>query len=400
MIVEDHRVRLIWTYVESLDLSALYKKIRAVEGHAGRDAVDPRILMALWMYATIEAVSSARHLERLCKHDLAYMWIRGGVEVNHHMLSDFRTGHMEVMDQLLTDTIATLIHQGLVALETVAQDGVRVRANAGSSSFRRRKTLEKCRDEAQEQVENLKEQSDRETENGQSDKRREAARKRAVRERQERVDKALEELENLESLKEKKEKGTGKKARSSVTDPDARQMKMGNGGFQPGYNVQVASDEKARMIVSVDVTNSGSDQGQMPPMHKSINQRYNKRPANYLVDGGFVNNASITEVEKTGTRVIAPIRDEKGMKERGTDPHKRQLKDSDEVAVFRKRMASEESKELYKKRSSIAEYPNAEFRNRGMQQFRVRGLKKVRAVTLLYAISFNFMRMLNLGCMS
>lgn len=367
MIVEDHRVRLIWTYVESLDLSALYKKIRAVEGHAGRDAVDPRILMALWMYATIEAVSSARHLERLCKHDLAYMWIRGGVEVNHHMLSDFRTGHMEVMDQLLTDTIATLIHQGLVALETVAQDGVRVRANAGSSSFRRRKTLEKCRDEAQEQVENLKEQSDRETENGQSDKRREAARKRAVRERQERVDKALEELENLESLKEKKEKGTGK---------------------------------KARMIVSVDVTNSGSDQGQMPPMHKSINQRYNKRPANYLVDGGFVNNASITEVEKTGTRVIAPIRDEKGMKERGTDPHKRQLKDSDEVAVFRKRMASEESKELYKKQSSIAEYPNAEFRNRGMQQFRVRGLKKVRAVTLLYAISFNFMRMLNLGCMS
>ena len=211
MIVEDHRVRLIWTYVESLDLSALYKKIRAVEGHAGRDAVDPRILMALWMYATIEAVSSARHLERLCKHDLAYMWIRGGVEVNHHMLSDFRTGHMEVMDQLLTDTIATLIHQGLVALETVAQDGVRVRANAGSSSFRRRKTLEKCRDEAQEQVENLKEQSDRETENGQSDKRREAARKRAVRERQERVDKALEELENLESPKEKKEKVTGKR---------------------------------------------------------------------------------------------------------------------------------------------------------------------------------------------
>ena len=382
MIPEDHRVRLVWAYVESLDLSALYQKIRAVEGHVGRDAVDPGILLALWMYATIEGVSSARHLERLCKQDLAYLWICGGVGVNSHMMSDFRTGHGEVLDRLLTDTIGTLIHQGLVTLETVAQDGVRVRANAGSSSFRRKKTLEKCRDEAREQVRNLREQSEKETGNDQSNKRREAARRRAVREREQRVERALEELGKLENIKEKKEKGSGEKARSSTTDAEARQMKMGDGGFRPAYNVQFASEGKARVIVSVEVSNSGSDQPQMPPMHESISQRYNKRPTNYLVDGGFATNASITQVEQAGSRVIAPIHDEKGMRKRGTDPHARQPIDSDEVAEFRQRMASKEAKALYKERSSIAEYPNAECRNRGMRQFRVRGREKVKAVTL------------------
>ena len=152
LLAGDHRARIVWRYVESLDLSILYRKIRAVEGGVGRDAVDPRILMALWMFATIEGVSSARHLSRLCERDLAYMWLRGGVGVNHHLLSDFRTAHGAFLDQLLTDTIATLMHQGLVTLDVVAQDGMRVRASAGSSSFRRGKTLEKCRDQARQQV--------------------------------------------------------------------------------------------------------------------------------------------------------------------------------------------------------------------------------------------------------
>ena len=135
LLAGDHRARIVWRYVESLDLSVLYRKIRAVEGGVGRDAVDPKILMALWMFATIEGISSARHLSRLCERDLAYMWLRGGVGVNHHLLSDFRTAHGEFLDQLLTDTIATLMHQGLVTLDMVAQDGMRVRASAGISSF-------------------------------------------------------------------------------------------------------------------------------------------------------------------------------------------------------------------------------------------------------------------------
>ena len=394
----DHRARVVWAYVDSLNLSPLYAKIQAVEGKAGRDAVDPKILMALWLFATLEAISSARQVARLCERDLAYLWICGGVGVNYHLLSDFRTAHGAFLDQLLTDTVATLMHQGLVTLEVVAQDGMRVRAHAGSSSFRRRKTLERCREEAREQVRKLREESENEAKRETSNARREAAQKRAATDREKRIERALEELEQLENQKEKKRKGTGKTARSSTTDPEARKMKMGDGGFRPAYNVQFATDGDSRVIVGVDVTNSGSDGGQMSPMHEQVRQRHGKTPRKYLIDGGFAGSEEITKVERRGSQVYAPILGAEKLREKGIDPYARQPKDTDESFAFRQRMATEEAKTLYKERPSIAEFPNAECRNRGLLQFRVRGLEKVRTVTLWYALTFNFMRMLNLGC--
>lgn len=400
LLPADHRARIVWSYVDSLDLSPLYAKIQAVEGVAGRDAVDPKILMALWMFATIEGISSARQLNRLCERDLAYMWICGGVGVNYHLLSTFRTAHGEFLDQLLTDTVATLMHQGLVTLEVVAQDGMRVRAHAGSSSFRRRKTLEQCRDEAHAQVNKLRTESENEASSGSSDTRREAAQKRAAREREERVAKALEELAQLEEQKEKREKDSSNDARASTTDPEARKMKTGDGGYRPAYNVQFATDGDARVIVSVDVTNSGSDRGEMSSMHEDVSKRYDKQPEKYLVDCGFATKDDITTVEQRGSQVYAPIHGEDRMREKGTDPHARQRTDSDEMFAFRQRMATDEAKELYKKRPSIAEFPNAECRNRGLHQFRVRGLRKVKTVSLWYALAFNFLRMINLGCIA
>lgn len=398
LLAGDHRARIVWRYVESLDLSVLYTKIRAVEGGVGRDAVDPKILMALWMFATIEGVSSARHLSRLCERDLAYMWLRGGVGVNHHLLSDFRTAHGAFLDQLLTDTIATLMHQGLVTLDVVAQDGMRVRASAGSSSFRRGKTLEKCRDQARQQVRKLREESEHEAKQDASNARREAARQRAASEREQRVDKALEALAQLQEQKEKRQKGSGKDARCSTTDPDARTMKMGDGGFRPAYNVQFATDGGARVILGVDVTNSGSDRGQMASMHEDLSRRYGKVPAKYAVDCGFATKDDITQVEKRGSQVIAPVHAAAKLRKNGKDPHARQPTDTDEMFTFRQRMATQEAKKLYQQRPSIAEFPNAECRNRGLQQFRVRGLEKVRTVSLWHAIVFNFMRMIDLGC--
>lgn len=399
LLPSDHQARSVWAYVDSLDLSPLYEKIQAVEGKAGRDAVDPKILMALWMFATIEGVSSARQLDRLCARDLAYLWICGGVGVNYHLLSDFRTAHGDFLDQLLTDTIATLIHQGVVTLELVAQDGMRVRADAGSSSFRRRKTLEKCRQQAREQVQRLRREGEDETKQDASHARREAAQKRAAEDRQKRVEQALDELADLQKQKEQRKKGSGQKARCSTTDPEARHMKMGDGGFRPGYNVQFASDGKARMIVGVDVTNSGSDRGQMSTMHKNVTERYGQTPEQYAVDCGFATKDDITAVEQRASKVLAPIFGEDRMREKGTDPHARQRGDTDEVFAFRQRMATAEAKATYRQRSSIAEFPNAECRNRGLHRFRVRGLAKVRTVSLWYAITFNFMRMKHLGCL-
>ena len=218
---------------------------------------------------------------------------------------------------------------------------------------------------------------------------------------------AIEELEELREQKEKRKTGSGENARTSTTDPESRIMKMGDGALsfalakgRPAYNVQFATDGESRVIVAVDVTNSGSDRGQMATMQKDVTNRYGKAPGNYLVDCGFATKDDITAVENNGSEVIAPIHGEERIRKQDGDPYTRRRGDSDEMFAFRQRMAGEDAKTLYKQRSSIAEYPNAECRNRGLHQFRVRSLQKVKATALLHAIVFNFLRMRNLKCIA
>jgi len=386
LLPEDHRARLVWEYVQGLDLSRLYEQVRAVEGRAGRDAIDPRILMALWLYATLDGVGSARQLARLCDDHVAYRWICGGVSVNYHTLSDFRTAHPQVLDDLLTHSVASLMHEGLVSLHRVAQDGMRVRANAGAASFRRRKSLEECRSQAQEQVESLRQELEEDP--GASNRRQQAARQRAAREYSERIGKALEQLAQMESKKKRQEQ---EKVRASTTEADARVMKMADGGFRPAHNVQFATDTASQVITGVDVVNTGSDQGQMPPMAEQHQQRYEKVPDETLTDGGF---AQLEDIEKVsspgvGTTVYAPV--QKPRKE-GRDPHQPLPGDSATIAEWRQRMGTAEAKQIYKERAATAECVNAISRNRGLRQFLVRGLRKVRAVALWFAIAHNLMR--------
>jgi transposase/IS5 family transposase len=391
LLVEDHRARLVWRYVESLDLGPLSGRIRAVEGASGRDAVDPRLLLALWLLATIEGVGSARQLDRLCTRDLAYLWLCGGVTVNYHLLADFRTAHAEFLDQLLTNSVAALLHQGLVTLERVAQDGLKVRASAGSSSFRRRPTLEKCRAEAEAQVNELRRQADQEP--AASDRRREAARLRAAEERHERIEQALAELAELAARPKKK---NAAEPRASTTDPEARRMKMADGGFRPGSNVQFCSDGAARMIVGVDVTNQGNDYGQLTPMHAQVRRRYGRTPPQYLVDGGFASQDDLATLETEGTAVYAPVHGEERMRQAGVDPFSKRKGDNAAMVRFRQRMSTDDAQLIYRQRSAIAEFPNAECRNRGFTHLRVRGLVKATAIALWYALAFNLMRMMTL----
>jgi len=390
MLPYDHQARVIWQFVDSLNLSGFYDLIQAREGHVGRNPIDPKILLALWLLATTEGVGSARKLSDLCTRDMAYLWLCGGVGVNHHRLSDFRTAHVELLDQLLTDSVATLLHQELISLNRVAQDGMRVRANAGSSSFRRRATLEKCRQEASEQIAAL--QEEQATDPAKADRRTTAARQRATRDRAERIDQALNELTHLEEKKERREKGSGEKARISTTDPEARSMKMACGGFRPAYNVEFATTGESRVIVGVDVINSGSDGGQMSPMVGQIVKRYGVRPREYLADGGFSTIDDIQLLEQAGTQVYAPVKDQEKKRSAGIDPFARRKCDSDEVAAWRQRMGTDEAQTIYCERASTAEFPNAVCRNRGLQQFFVRGLNKVKAVALWHALAFNLTR--------
>lgn len=399
----DHPARNVWAFVERLDLSALYGAIGSVEGRAGRAAIDPKILLALWLYATVDGVGSAREIERLTEAHDAYRWICGGVKVNHHTLSDFRCARVELLDEWLTHSVAVLMEQDLVTLERVAQDGMRVRASAGAASFRRRSTLERCLAEAQAQVQALKGEIEADPEA--SHRRRRAARERAALERQERVAQALEQLAQVEEQKKKKpvakkehesDKQYKKRSepRASSTDSEARVMKMADGGYRPAYNIQFTTATDSQIIVGVDVNNIGSDLGQLSPMLDQVEQRYGERPAQWLVDGGYARHDDIEDAEGRGTTVYAPV---PKPKDPSRDPHVALLDDSEAIAQWRERMGSDAAKDIYKQRAATAECVNAIARGRGLAQFVVRGLNKVKAVALWYALAHNLMRAVTLA---
>jgi transposase len=391
LLPADHQARLVWDYVCQMDLTSALSQIRAVVGVPGRDATDPRILFCLWLYATLEGVGSARQLEGLCEEHVAFLWICGNVSVNYHLLSDFRVAHEGLLDQLLTHSVAVLRQQGLVDLERVAQDGMRVRASAGASSFRRRGKLTAALQEAKDQVVRLKQELH--SDPGASHRQRQAAQQRAAKERVERLDEALQELEKVEAAVVKRGRESKEKARASTTDPQARKMKMADGGFRPAYNAQFATDTQSRIIVGVDVTNQGSDGGQMGPMLDQLQKRYDQTPEEYLVDGGFASrediNYAATEHE---TKVYAPVREKEKKEQAGKDPFAPLPGDKPAVAEWRQRMGTPEAQELYRLRSSTAEWTNAQARNRGLYQLRVRGLAKVKAVLLWYALVNNWVQ--------
>jgi transposase len=386
LLPEEHQARIVWAYVCGLDLSELRQRIQAVENGPGQAPADPRILVALWLYATLRAVGSARELNRLCQQHIAYRWICGGVSMNYHTLSDFRTQHVELLDRLLTESVAGLMAEGLVTLDRVAQDGMKVRASAGAASFRRQPTLEEALAEAEEHLRLLKEELD--SDPAASKTRSEAARERAAEERLRRIRAALDQLPEIAAAKKAKDR---EKARASTTDVDARVMKMGDGGFRPAFNVQLATATDSQIITGVDVTNSGGDQGQLAPMVEQHQQRYDEKPKEALVDGGFVKKADIDQLSppQGGTVVYAPVMESKDPQR---DSHTPCDDDSPAVAQWRQRMATDEAKAIYRQRASTAECVNALARNRGLQRFLVRGLRKVKAVVLWYVLAHNMIR--------
>ena len=351
--------------------------------------------MTLWLYATIEAVGSARALARLCEAHVAYRWICGGVSMNHHTLADFRVAQVALLDRLLAQGVASLVSEGLVKLERLAQDGVRIRASAGSSSYRRRERLESLLSEAEARVEQLK--AELEADPAASTARQRAARERAARERVERTKAALERMQQLEAERARREK-THKKdtekqkaPRASTTDAEAQVMHMADGGYRPAYNGQFASDPQTQVIVAVDLDTTGSDGGLMAPMQDQIVETYGQTPQQYLVDGGFSKLDDIERAHAAGIEVFAPPPNNKHK----TDPFAPRKSDGPGTAAWRERMASEAGKAVYRERAKH-ECINAHLRNCGVVRLLVRGRQKVRAVLLWFAVAHNLLRALAL----
>jgi transposase len=391
VIGPEHPARVIWDYVQRLDLRTLEKAIKAREHTPGQAPASPRLLLALWLYATSEGVGSARALARLCESHDAYRWLCGGVSMNYHGLADFRTAQADLIDRLLTENVAALSTAGVIDLDEIVQDGVRVRASAGSGSFRRKKKLHKELGKATRLIARLKQEADEDPDA--SNRRIRAARERAAREREARLAAALGKIAEIEaertrrSKTNKKQVAAQKEPRASTTDPQARVMKMADGGFRPAYNCQLGTVAQGQIVVSVDVTATGSDRGLLRPMIEELKRRYGRRPKRHLVDGGFNKNDDIEWAASQGTKVYGPP----GQSKHKTDPYAPRPDDGAGVSAWRKRMQSPHGKGVYRRRSP-GECINARLRQWRISQFTVRGSIKVAAVLAWFALTNNILQ--------
>ena len=386
LLPADHLARTIWRYVEGLDLGALYEPIKAREGTAGHPPIDPRLMLALWLYATSEGVGSARALARLCESENAYRWLCGGVSVNHHTLADFRLAHPELLDDLLAENVAALAAAGLIDLDELTQDGLRVRAAAGSSSFRRRATVEERVEQARAAVARLREEADEDP--TANERRIRAAKERAAREREARATAALAKLKEIEAQRARRERTHAKRTakqgapRVSLTDPEARVIKMPDGGFRPAYNMQIVTATGTQIIVALDVTASGSDGGQARPLLEKLHER-GIRPERYLADGGFTDKADIEWAHEQGVELYCPAQARKGH-----DPYAPRKDDGPGLRCWRERMASAAGQAIYGRRP-IHECVNARARRQGLAQLVVRGIEKAKTILRWHALANN-----------
>ena len=402
LVPPDHEVRTVVAVVAKMDLSRFHEPIKAVEGEAGRNATDPALLVALWLYATIRGESSARRLETLCEESRPFQWLCGGVTGNHHLLSDFRTAHLDALDDLFTQCIAALVGKGLVKVQRISQDGTRVRASAGAASFRREARLQNLLEEARRHVGELRRQFEDEAYAAEVGARCRAAQERAAREREQHLEEALAQLPELKRRQEEAARRAGngvrgrkirqKEPRVSTTDPEARVMKTAAGGFRPAYNVQFATDTESRAVVGVDVTNEGSDgAGLSEPMRDQVEERTGRKVQEHLLDGGYLRTEDVEQAHAKDVALFVPPKPARKPERRGRELEPRPG-DSEAVLAWKARMRSEEGQAIYKERASTSETVNADVRcYRGLARITLRGLNKAKCLALWSALAYNVM---------
>jgi hypothetical protein len=295
------------------------------------------------------------------------------------------------VDGLLTQLLGVLMHQGLVSLQRVAQDGTRVRAAAGCNRARRRASLEQCLEQARAQVAAV-EAAAAVQDGGARTRRQQAAQARAARERMQRVEAALVELTKLEAERAHYKPGAKESPwapRASTTDATARKMRMGDGGFRLGYNVQLATATAAQVVVGVAVTQGRTDFGEAVPMVDAIAARTGEHPQELLVDTGYTSRETIDGVAERGVILYGPLPARTGK----PDPYAPQHQDSAAVQALKVRMQSADAKTIYAERGRSAELVNADLKRwRTLAQVAVRGIPKVTSVVLFNVLAYNMLR--------
>jgi transposase len=396
LLPADHPVRVVWSFAAGLNLRALYEGIGARDGEPGRPPADPRIMVSLWHYATLQGVGSARHLARLCDTDLAYRWLCGGVAMNYHGLSDFRVAHGAVLDTVLTQSLAALMAEGVVVLDEVALDGTKVRASAGRGSFHRGGTLAAQEALARRRVAALKDELGADP--AASSRREVAGRKRAaedVARRAAAAQKALAALQEEKAKRAVRDKSAAKapEPKASLTDADARIMRFADGAVRAGYNIQFGVEPGSGIIVAAQATNRRNDMGLAQPMVAEVERRCGRAPRRVLADTTYATQDDIVALAKAHIEVYAPPQPDRPSANAESCRKRawRHRNEPEAVRQWRARMAGAAGQEIYCRRRWV-ETINGITKQRGLALLRVRTLAKVTCIALWHAIAHNLWR--------
>ena len=461
LIDEQHAARKIWRVVEQLDLSRFASEVRAVEGVAGRSPHSPQVLVAVWIYAFSKGLHSAREIERQMRYEPGLRWLTGLKVINHHTLSDFRVGQGEALRELFEQVLAMLTMKGLLALERVAIDGTKIRADVGKKSFTKRDRIADHLQLARAHLDEL----ERQEQDEHTTQRQKAAQRRAALEQEQRLEEALGEIERLRAAK-KDDKH--KEPQASSSDPDAAFMWMHDGGLAPAYNVQLVTDAAHGLIADVEVVNDPQDGQQITPAMERLKQRWGNYPAQALADGAYTNLESVMEMhersidyystwtgrneaggrgskqrhrdyereqfgfDETSNELICPqgkrlaYHHRSAKKGRETYVYQAAAEDcrkcsarrkccpnlnlnnggrsvsftlhEEAIEAFDEKMKQPESLAIYKKRAPLAEFPNAWIKTKlKLRRFATRGLQRVQCEAIWAAMTFNLQRMFRLA---
>jgi transposase len=392
----DHRARLVWSFVLGLELSAFYARIKARDDAAGRPASDPAVLLAVWLYATLEGIGAARAIARLCEYHAAYRWLCGRVPVNHDMLSAFRRESGAVLDGLLTQSLTGLIAEGLLTLDEVIIDGTKTQARAGRGSLAQDERLTRIEARVAEHVARLKRELEEDPAG--AERRRQERALRAAQEQEARLRRARAKLVELEAEKCERAKRNAKAeaAKSapavSTSDPEARSMKMADKATRLAWNVQVATAHG--FVVTIEPTDRRNDSGLAAELVAQIERRCGAPPERLLADTTAMTQDEIVGFAEHRPRltVYSPPAKEHEVVTAET-LRKRQWKlerEPDVLREWRERMASEAGKLVYRRRK-LTEHAHAKMKNRGFARMLVHGIATVRVVCLLHALAHNMM---------
>lgn len=402
-----HLARTVVAFVERLDLRPFYLTIEAREGGTGRPALDPAVLLSLWLYATLDGVGAARTIARLSETELAYQWIRGGMPLNYHSLSDFRVTAAADLDRLLSESLADLVAEGLVSLDEVLIDGTKVRASAGKGSYKTAAGLAEMEQVARAHIAELKAEINADCAAGLA--RRTAARERAAREHLARIEAAQAMRARIEAERAARsdhsrgkedddggaagnKKRNKSEAKASSTDPEARVMRFADGARAPGYNVQVAATPGDGFIVTIKATDRRNDTDLVAPVVADIARRTGCTPLRVIADQGYASAADIVALAAATPPVtmftpVPPERADITPQNLRRRERRRELEPA-AMKEWRVRMTTEEAKMKIKSRKRI-ELVNAHLKVGDFARQVLRGLAKVQANCVLSALAHN-----------